>query len=306
MLLGRRHRRRHRALDPDRARLPAARRRPRSLGAFLDSIAERRPERLCLAALRSGGGAGRAHRAHPGAAARVGGARARRHERGGVRRCGRGGAQGATDPETAAAYTQAGPLWQSYAGLVRYFAKKGKRRRGKPLPCDPDAPLGPRGPRRRARGRVPAAADAAVHTQLVGNFDTRSRCSRPGASPARRSTSSRRAGRSSAGRAEGTATSSSTSTEGSRRRRAGPSVRRHLRPEALRLLHEPGLGQPRRPLHAEQRPRARQSGSRRTILARTSRPTTTTAARCSTAAAISTSASATAAAAATRTTTRRT
>jgi len=32
----------------------------------------------------------------------------------------------ATDPETAAAYTQAGPLWQSYAGLVRYFAKKGE------------------------------------------------------------------------------------------------------------------------------------------------------------------------------------
>ena len=30
----------------------------------------------------------------------------------------------ATDPDTAAAYTQAGPLWQSYAGLVRYFAKK--------------------------------------------------------------------------------------------------------------------------------------------------------------------------------------
>ena len=31
--------------------------------------------------------------------------------------------QGA-DPETAAAYTQAGPLWQSYAGLVRYWSKK--------------------------------------------------------------------------------------------------------------------------------------------------------------------------------------
>ncbi len=30
----------------------------------------------------------------------------------------------ATDPETAAAYTQAGPLWQSYAGLLRYWAKK--------------------------------------------------------------------------------------------------------------------------------------------------------------------------------------
>jgi glyoxylase-like metal-dependent hydrolase (beta-lactamase superfamily II) len=31
----------------------------------------------------------------------------------------------AADPETAAAYTQAGPLWQSYAGLVRYWTKKG-------------------------------------------------------------------------------------------------------------------------------------------------------------------------------------
>jgi glyoxylase-like metal-dependent hydrolase (beta-lactamase superfamily II) len=31
----------------------------------------------------------------------------------------------ATDPETASAYTQAGPLWQSYAGLVRYWTKKG-------------------------------------------------------------------------------------------------------------------------------------------------------------------------------------
>ena len=36
----------------------------------------------------------------------------------------------AADPETAAAYTQAGPLWQSYAGLVRYFAKKGEAAHG--------------------------------------------------------------------------------------------------------------------------------------------------------------------------------
>jgi glyoxylase-like metal-dependent hydrolase (beta-lactamase superfamily II) len=32
---------------------------------------------------------------------------------------------GAADPENVAAYTQAGPLWQSYAGLARYWAKKG-------------------------------------------------------------------------------------------------------------------------------------------------------------------------------------
>ncbi|MEO8290760.1 MAG: MBL fold metallo-hydrolase [Gaiellaceae bacterium] len=30
------------------------------------------------------------------------------------------------DPETAAVYTQAGPLWQSYAGLARYWTKKGE------------------------------------------------------------------------------------------------------------------------------------------------------------------------------------
>jgi len=36
----------------------------------------------------------------------------------------------AADPETAAVYTQAGPLWQSYAGLVRYFAKKGEAAAG--------------------------------------------------------------------------------------------------------------------------------------------------------------------------------
>ena len=31
----------------------------------------------------------------------------------------------AVPPEDAAAYTQAGPLWQSYAGLARYWAKRG-------------------------------------------------------------------------------------------------------------------------------------------------------------------------------------
>jgi glyoxylase-like metal-dependent hydrolase (beta-lactamase superfamily II) len=41
----------------------------------------------------------------------------------------------ATDPETAASYTQAGPLWQSYAGLVRYWTKKGE------APCGQAATL---------------------------------------------------------------------------------------------------------------------------------------------------------------------
>jgi glyoxylase-like metal-dependent hydrolase (beta-lactamase superfamily II) len=36
----------------------------------------------------------------------------------------------AADPETAAAYTQAGPLWQSYAGLVRYWRKRGEAATG--------------------------------------------------------------------------------------------------------------------------------------------------------------------------------
>jgi glyoxylase-like metal-dependent hydrolase (beta-lactamase superfamily II) len=33
-------------------------------------------------------------------------------------------------PEDAAPYTQAGPLWQSYAGLARYWAKKGEETAG--------------------------------------------------------------------------------------------------------------------------------------------------------------------------------
>ena len=37
----------------------------------------------------------------------------------------------AADAETAAAYTQAGPLWQSYAGLARYFAKRGEAAAGR-------------------------------------------------------------------------------------------------------------------------------------------------------------------------------
>jgi glyoxylase-like metal-dependent hydrolase (beta-lactamase superfamily II) len=36
----------------------------------------------------------------------------------------------AADTETAAAYTQAGPLWQSYAGLVRYWRKRGEAATG--------------------------------------------------------------------------------------------------------------------------------------------------------------------------------
>jgi glyoxylase-like metal-dependent hydrolase (beta-lactamase superfamily II) len=96
----------------------------------LDSIAERNPERLCLP--------------HFGVVEEPAGhiERTRERLRTWAERV-RGGAseeefvraveeelEAATDPETAAAYTQAGPLWQSYAGLVRYFAKKGEAATG--------------------------------------------------------------------------------------------------------------------------------------------------------------------------------
>jgi glyoxylase-like metal-dependent hydrolase (beta-lactamase superfamily II) len=96
----------------------------------LDSIAERSPERLCLP--------------HFGVVEEPAGhiERTRARLREWAERV-RGGASEeefveaaerelaeATDPETAAAYTQAGPLWQSYAGLVRYWKKKGEAAAG--------------------------------------------------------------------------------------------------------------------------------------------------------------------------------
>jgi glyoxylase-like metal-dependent hydrolase (beta-lactamase superfamily II) len=96
----------------------------------LDAIAERRPERLCLP--------------HFGVVEEPAGhiERTRERLRTWAERVRDGASEeefvraaeqeleGATDPETAAAYTQAGPLWQSYAGLVRYFAKKGEAAAG--------------------------------------------------------------------------------------------------------------------------------------------------------------------------------
>jgi len=96
----------------------------------LDSIAEQKPERLCLP--------------HFGVVEEPAGhiERTRVRLREWAERV-RGGASEAefveaaerelaegTDPETAAAYTQAGPLWQSYAGLVRYWTKKGEAAAG--------------------------------------------------------------------------------------------------------------------------------------------------------------------------------
>jgi glyoxylase-like metal-dependent hydrolase (beta-lactamase superfamily II) len=97
----------------------------------LDSIAERKPERLCLP--------------HFGVVEEPAGHIARTRERlrtwaGRVRdgaseeefvRAAEQELETATDPETAASYTQAGPLWQSHAGLVRYFAKKGEAAAGR-------------------------------------------------------------------------------------------------------------------------------------------------------------------------------
>jgi len=97
----------------------------------LDSIAEREPERLCLP--------------HFGVVEEPAGHIARTRERlrtwaGRVRdgaseeefvRAAEQELETETDPETAAAYTQAGPLWQSHAGLVRYFAKKGEAAAGR-------------------------------------------------------------------------------------------------------------------------------------------------------------------------------
>ena len=90
VLLGGRHGSGHRALDPHRARLPAARHRPRGLGALarLDRRAE--AGAALPAAFRRRGGADRARRGDTRAAAHLGRAGARRNERGGVRPNGRG------------------------------------------------------------------------------------------------------------------------------------------------------------------------------------------------------------------------
>jgi glyoxylase-like metal-dependent hydrolase (beta-lactamase superfamily II) len=97
----------------------------------LDSIAGRKPERLCLP--------------HFGVVEEPAGhiERTRQQLRAWAERVRDGASEGefvraaereleeAADRETAAAYTQAGPLWQSYAGLVRYFAKKGEAAAGR-------------------------------------------------------------------------------------------------------------------------------------------------------------------------------
>jgi glyoxylase-like metal-dependent hydrolase (beta-lactamase superfamily II) len=96
----------------------------------LDSIAERKPERLCLPHFgmveEPAGHIERTRERLREWAARVrGGASEAEFVEAAERELAEG-----TDPDTAAAYTQAGPLWQSYAGLVRYWTKKGEAAAG--------------------------------------------------------------------------------------------------------------------------------------------------------------------------------
>ena len=96
----------------------------------LDSIAERKPKRLCLphfGIVEEPAGHIERTRSRLGEwAERVRGGASEEEFVEAAERELREGA----DPETAAAYTQAGPLWQSYAGLVRYWTKKGEAAAG--------------------------------------------------------------------------------------------------------------------------------------------------------------------------------
>ena len=97
----------------------------------LDSIAERKSERLCLPHFGVvEGPAGHIERTRQRLRAWAERVRDGASEDEFVRAAERE-LEEAADRETAAAYTQAGPIWQSYAGLVRYFAKKGEAAAGR-------------------------------------------------------------------------------------------------------------------------------------------------------------------------------
>jgi glyoxylase-like metal-dependent hydrolase (beta-lactamase superfamily II) len=91
----------------------------------LDSVAKRRPAKLCLPHF----GVVEDPESHVEETRRRLGVWAERVRRGASEeefvRAAEEELDEATDPETAAAYTRAGPLWQSYAGLLRYWTKKG-------------------------------------------------------------------------------------------------------------------------------------------------------------------------------------
>ena len=268
----------------------------------LDSIAERKPERLCLPALRSRRGAGRAHRAHPRAAADLGGAGPRRGERGGVRSCGRAGAGNgdrSRDRRGLHAGGAALAVLRGTRSLLRQEGGSGGRTSRYPVTRM----------RRSVLGVLvamlvvvfPAAAGAAVHTQLVGNFDTPIQVFAPRSVPGstlyvvekggkiiRRQSGGHRNvvldihGRVSSGGEQGL-----LSAVIADRKLFVYYTNRDGDSRVVRYTLNSGLG------HV-------QSGSRTRSCGSTSRSTTTTAARSSSAAAISTSASATAATVATR------
>src|SRR6185436_13145769 len=173
VLLGGRHGSGHPAFDPHRARLPAPRHRPRGLGALarLDRRAEAGAP--LPAAFRRRGGAGRARRGDTRAAAHLGRAGARRNERGGVRpnsRAGAGNGDRSRDRRGLHPGGTALAVLRRPRALLRQEGGSGDR----------TSRYGLTRMRRSVLGVLvavlgvvaPAAADAAVHTQLVGNFDT--------------------------------------------------------------------------------------------------------------------------------------
>ena len=250
MLLGRRHRRRHRALDPDRAGLPAARRRPMGALARLDRRTEARAP--LPAALRSRRGAGRASSTRE-RLRDLGGAGPRRRAR----------RSSSVRPSRSWKGDRSRDRRRLHAGGAALAVLRGPRSL---LRQEGSGGRTSRYPVTRMRRSVlgvlvavlvvvlPAAADAAVHTQLVGNFDTPIQVFAPRSVPGSTLYVVEKGGKIIRRQGGGHRNVVLDIHGTSRRRRAGPAVRRHLRPEALRLLHEQGRGQPRRPLHAEQRP----------------------------------------------------
>jgi hypothetical protein len=89
----------------------------------LDAIAARRPQRLCLAHFGVADDP-QPHLAECRRALRLWAERARDGSEEEFVRAAEADIRAAADPETAELFQQAGPLWQSYAGLRRYWDKR--------------------------------------------------------------------------------------------------------------------------------------------------------------------------------------
>jgi glyoxylase-like metal-dependent hydrolase (beta-lactamase superfamily II) len=89
----------------------------------LDAIEQRRPTRLLLAHFGVADDPG-SHLEELRSALRTWAERARRGSEDEFVRAAEADVQAAADPATAALFEQAGPFWQSYAGLRRYWDKK--------------------------------------------------------------------------------------------------------------------------------------------------------------------------------------